>query len=59
VAAEEQPPDHAPSEQSKPPEPDRREPFIEYLVNNLVPEDKTQAERLMRRARNYIIVDNQ
>jgi ribonuclease HI/transposase InsO family protein len=46
-------------EQVVPPQPDWREPFIKYLNEHLVPEDKIAAQQLVRRAKLYAMVNGE
>jgi hypothetical protein len=37
-------------------EDDWRNPFIDFIVDQLVPDDKVERERIMRRSANYIVI---
>lgn len=58
-AEDDEPSIDQPVEQVKVPQPDWRIPFIRYLTDEEVPDDKTEAEHLVRRSRHYVLVDGQ
>jgi hypothetical protein len=33
-----------------------RKPFIDFILDQLIPDDKTERERIMRRSANYIVI---
>jgi hypothetical protein len=35
---------------------DWRKPFIEFILDQLVPDDKTERERITRRSANYVVI---
>jgi ribonuclease HI len=35
---------------------DWRKPFIDFILNQLVPDDKAERERIMRRSANYVVI---
>jgi hypothetical protein len=37
-------------------EDDWRKPFIDFILNQLIPDDKTERERITRRSANYIVI---
>jgi hypothetical protein len=37
-------------------EDDWRKPFIDFILNQLVPDDKTEREHITRRSVNYVVI---
>jgi hypothetical protein len=40
-------------------EDDWRKPFIDFILDQLIPEDKAERERITRRSANYIMIDTE
>ena len=41
------------------PERDWKEPYLAYLLHDKLPADRTEARRLARRAKSYVLVDGE